>query len=143
MYYKDINSLEELDASKLPIIFASLGVSDLFGSKNDTDSTPLIQSLRRKLQQGYNSLNTAAYYRNITGLMRKHHFAIMSEELVDTNGAPLLHLIEECPGTKPNLFFNSAFDLNIPSNVHFDTPKSAQTSLLILFHLPTSPRDSL
>ncbi|EFN84854.1 hypothetical protein EAI_10312 [Harpegnathos saltator] len=99
MYYRDIDSMEDLDASGLPILFTSFAMSDFFGPKNDTDTTPLIQSLRRKLRHGYNVVKNAAYYRNVTGLVRKHHFPILNEELVDTGGAPLLHLIKECPGT--------------------------------------------
>lgn len=99
MYYQDIDSLEDLDASGLPILFTSFGTSDLFGFMNDTDETLLIQSLRRKLLHGYNAVRNAALCRNVTGLMRKHHFSILSEELVDTDGSPLLHLVRECPGT--------------------------------------------
>ncbi|XP_014489479.1 PREDICTED: uncharacterized protein LOC106752352 [Dinoponera quadriceps] len=99
MYYRDIDSLEDLEASGLPILFTSFGVSDIFGLKKDTDATPLIQSLKRKLQHGYNAVINAAYYRNVSGLMRKHHFSILNEELVNTDGSPMLHLVKECPGT--------------------------------------------
>ncbi|XP_032683151.1 uncharacterized protein LOC116849771 isoform X2 [Odontomachus brunneus] len=99
MYYNDIDSLEDLDASRLPILFTSYSTSDIFGPKNDMDATPLIQSLKGKLQHGYDALKNAAYYRNVTGLIRKHHFAIIGAELVDMDGVPLLHLIKECPGT--------------------------------------------
>lgn len=102
MYYPDIENLHDLDASGLPITWSSGSLTDLFddNDNDDIDSTSLMQSLRRKLQFGVNAVNTAARYRNVSAFARKSYFPIVTEELIDADGGPLLHLVEECPGTK-------------------------------------------
>ncbi|KAL0108841.1 hypothetical protein PUN28_014155 [Cardiocondyla obscurior] len=103
MYYPDIDSLQELDASGLPIILTSASLVDLFDDDNenkdkDVDSVILTQSLRKKMQFGKNAVSSVAYYRNISTFVRKSYFPIVTEELIDADGGPLLHLVKECPG---------------------------------------------
>lgn len=111
MYYPDIDSLHDLDASGLPIFSASASLADLFdddddGDNNDdndnVDSTSLMRSLRKKMQltSDINAISSAAHYRNVSTFARKSHFPIIIEELIDADGGPLLHLVEECPGMK-------------------------------------------
>ncbi|XP_024869798.1 uncharacterized protein LOC112453325 isoform X2 [Temnothorax curvispinosus] len=101
MYYPDIDNLHDLDASGLPISLTSASLADLFDDDDDdddVDSTSLMQSLRKKMQFGTNSISNAAHYRNVSAFARKSYFPIITEELIDTDGGPLLHLVEECPG---------------------------------------------
>lgn len=116
MYYPDIDSLRDLDESGLPISLASFSLIDLFGARDDVNSSAIMRSLRKKLRYGLNTIYNAAYYRNVSGIVREHHFPIISEDLIDANGGPLLHLVEECPGVnvtsrearyKINLFIQS------------------------------------
>lgn len=106
MYYPDINSLRDLDASGLPILSTSNNLIDLFDNDNDNDdddvdSTSFMQNLRKKMQFTFtNAIRSTAHNRNISALARKSFFPIIAEELIDADGGPLLHLVEECPGTK-------------------------------------------
>ncbi|KAG7203008.1 hypothetical protein KM043_010136 [Ampulex compressa] len=99
MYYDDIDTLSDLDKTGLPIQYTSYSMNDLFGPRNDSSASPLIRSLRSKLGYGYKSIKHAAYYRNVTGLIRKHNFPLVRKKLVDTDGSHLLHLAEECPSS--------------------------------------------
>jgi len=106
MYYPDIASLHDLDASELPITLTSGSLNDVFGSEDDTDSTVtdmVMKSLREKLKYGRNSLQNAAYHRNVCGIIRESFLPIFNEEFIDKDGSPLIHLIQECPGM--NVFF--------------------------------------
>jgi len=96
MYYPDIDSLRDLDASGLSISLASFNLIDLFGS-SDANSAVLMKNLRKKLRYGLNSIYNAAYYRNVSGFVREHHYPIIKQELINADGGPLLHLIKECP----------------------------------------------
>lgn len=98
MYYNDIDLLKDLDDSGLPISFISFSLTDLFGNNNDNNTTSIMQNLRKKLQYADNGLKKAACYRNVSGLIREHHFPIIMEELTGEDGAELLHLVKECPG---------------------------------------------
>lgn len=105
MYYPDIVSLHDLDASGLPISLTSASLTDLFDHDNDNnddniDSTSLMQSLRKKMQFGINAVSIAAHYRNVSAFARESYFPIITEELIDVDGGPLLHLVKECPGKR-------------------------------------------
>lgn len=99
MYYPDIDSLRDLDASELPISLTSASLADLFDDDN-IHSTSLMQSLRKKMQFGINAVSIAAHYRNVSAFARESYFPIITEELIDVDGGPLLHLVEECPGMR-------------------------------------------
>ncbi|XP_067208039.1 uncharacterized protein [Linepithema humile] len=98
MYYPDIDSLQDLDASRLPLLLTSISLTDIFGSGNESDTTPVMKSLRKKLEYGENSVKKIAAYRNVSGFIRKNHQPIFNEEFIDEDGSPLLHLVQECPG---------------------------------------------
>ncbi|XP_036146728.1 uncharacterized protein LOC105834943 [Monomorium pharaonis] len=101
MYYPDIESLRDLDASELPIFLTSVSLGDLFDNYDDgidLISSKLMQNLRKKMQFGVNAVRNTAHYQNISAFVRKSYFPIINEELIDANGGPLLHLIKECPG---------------------------------------------
>lgn len=112
MYYPDIDSLRDLDASGLPISLTSVSLADLFDVDRDNnddniESTSLMQSLRKKMQFGINPVSIAAHYRNVSAFARESYFPIITEELIDADGGPLLHLVEECPGMRNRLYKNS------------------------------------
>ncbi|KYM93703.1 hypothetical protein ALC62_15689 [Cyphomyrmex costatus] len=102
MYYPDIKSLHDLDDSGLPISLSSAGLANLFDyDDNDVDST-LMQNLRKKMRfnvTGVNGVISTALYRNTSAFARENYFPVISQELTDADGGPLLYLIKECPGT--------------------------------------------
>lgn len=98
MYYPDMVSLYDLDASGLPLLLTSFNLKDLFGSDHDANSTPIMKSLQGKMKYGLKAMDQVAYYRNVSCFVRENHLPIYNEEYVDDNGSPLLHLIKECPG---------------------------------------------
>ncbi|XP_050450325.1 uncharacterized protein LOC126850903 isoform X2 [Cataglyphis hispanica] len=95
MYYPDINTLRELDASGLVIALASISLTDLF---DDDNSSTVMRNLRSKLRYGENAVVNAAYYRNGSGFAKENYFPAFSAQFVDVDGGPLLHLVKECPG---------------------------------------------
>ncbi|XP_018374119.1 PREDICTED: uncharacterized protein LOC108768249 isoform X1 [Trachymyrmex cornetzi] len=97
MYYPDIDSLHDLDVSGLPISYSSVSLVDLFDDDNDVKLTTM-QNLRKKLQSNENGVISTAHYRNTSAFARERYFPVISEELADADGGPLLHLIKECPG---------------------------------------------
>lgn len=117
MYYPDIVSLRDLDTSELPIFSTSAGLTNLFDDDDDNDddnnvdSTLLMQSLRKKMQltSDINVISSAAHYRNVSAFARESYFPIITEELIDADGGPLLHLVEECPGTKNILVYKNSY----------------------------------
>lgn len=98
MYYPDIENLRDLDASGLLIALASFSLTDLF---DDDGNSTLLRNLRGKLRYAINenAVKNAAYYRNGSGFAKENYFPALSEEYVDVDGGPLLHLVKECPGT--------------------------------------------
>lgn len=96
MYYPDIETLQELDASGLLIALASYWpLNDLF---DDDGNSTLMRSLRSKIRYGENAVDNAAHYRNGSGFGKERYFPSLSMELSDTDGKPLIHMIKECPG---------------------------------------------
>ncbi|XP_011860394.1 PREDICTED: uncharacterized protein LOC105557693 isoform X2 [Vollenhovia emeryi] len=100
MYYPDIDSLRDLDASGLPVLSTSASLGDLFDDNGDVYSTSLMRSLRKKMQltPDVHTLSRVARHRNASAFARESHFPIVIEDLIDADGGPLLHLVEECPG---------------------------------------------
>lgn len=99
VYYRDINTLEELDSSGLPLTLTSFSLNDLFGPENNTDLPRTMQNLRKKMIYGPDSLQRAACYRNVSGFVKESYYPIIKEEHFDASGGHLVHLINECPGT--------------------------------------------
>lgn len=98
MFYEDINSLAELDASNLPIAFSSYSTTDLFGDKDDPDLSPVYKNLQKKMFHMPNALKLAAFHRNISGLLRDQYSPLIYETLIDETGTHMLHRVQECPG---------------------------------------------
>ncbi|XP_011051279.1 PREDICTED: uncharacterized protein LOC105144210 [Acromyrmex echinatior] len=97
MYYPDINSLHDLDVSGLPISFSSASLVDLFNN-DDNNVESALRNLRKKIQFNENGIISTAHYRNTSAFARERYFPVISEELADADGGPLLHLVKECPG---------------------------------------------
>lgn len=95
MYYPDINTLRDLDASGLVIALASSSLTDLF---DDDNNSTVMRNLRSKLRYGENAVYNAAYYRNGSGFAKENYFPAVSAQFVDVDGGPLVHLVKECPG---------------------------------------------
>ncbi|XP_035731999.1 uncharacterized protein LOC118445986 isoform X3 [Vespa mandarinia] len=95
MYYKDIDLLTELDASELPIVFIKYNLNDVF---DDESATSLVlNNLRRKLKHGVQAVRDVTYFRNASGLIRKKHYYLLKNSIVNDDLSPKLHLVKECP----------------------------------------------
>ncbi|XP_076284110.1 uncharacterized protein LOC143210803 [Lasioglossum baleicum] len=97
MFYKDIDSLAELDDSGLPIGFFSFSTTDLFGHADDTDLNPILKRLQKKLVHALDNVEQAALYRNMSGLLREQYYPLVRQSFVDETGTHMLHKVEECP----------------------------------------------
>jgi hypothetical protein len=93
MFYADINTLQELDESELPI---AMGFWNFI--KADSD---LIRSLENKtVYKPHNSLDVVAYQRNLSSCEGKLYTEfLLKMKYVDQDGLPLLHLLNECLST--------------------------------------------
>ncbi|XP_046813908.1 uncharacterized protein LOC124422051 isoform X3 [Vespa crabro] len=95
IYYKDIDLLTELDASELPIVFIKYNLNDVF---DDESATSLVlNNLRRKLKHGVQAVRDVTYFRNASGLIRKKHYYLLKNNIVNDDLSPKLHLVKECP----------------------------------------------
>jgi hypothetical protein len=98
-YYRDINTLEELDASGL---FIGTGSVNLVENTFSTEDSPLVNHLRNKiiyrlLENGI--IDYVAKHQNIAALNRLSN-ALYSVLLYrNSDGTFLLHIVEECPRT--------------------------------------------
>lgn len=97
-YLKDINTLEQLDASGLPTIVGSRSIMDIYGTNGST----LIQSLASKMilrdNTNTTSLFMTANQRKSFSIERKADLNVMiNTNFVDASGRPLVHVVQECP----------------------------------------------
>lgn len=80
-YFKDIETLDELDASGLPVGTSSGSLRNLFGADNDeNDGKPAIRSLAKKFQLINKTepiIEKAAYRRDICSIERLTDIAII------------------------------------------------------------------
>ncbi|XP_076656803.1 uncharacterized protein LOC143361352 [Halictus rubicundus] len=97
MFYKDIDSLSELDASGLPIGFFSFSTTDLFGHADEPELNPILKRLQKKLVHALDNVEQAALYRNMSGLLREQYYPLVKQNFVDKTGTHMLHKVEECP----------------------------------------------
>lgn len=70
-YYKNIDTLTDLDRSGLPIVASSFSLRNLFGSKEA--DTPLLRSLNKKYRiesKNVSAISSAAYSRDMCALER-------------------------------------------------------------------------
>jgi hypothetical protein len=90
-YYKDIDSLKELDESGLPI------APTLFSFA--ADKSKIMTSFERKKvpPTKLNVLPMVAFHRNMTKFERKRDLQLLLKtDYLDKNGEPLLHMVNEC-----------------------------------------------
>ncbi|XP_076392310.1 uncharacterized protein LOC105663757 [Megachile rotundata] len=99
MHYKEIDTLEELDASGLPI-GCTRNTKDIFGTENDVNLNPVRRRLQKKMVYARDSMEMAAVYRNVTSLLRKQHYTLLSGPLRGRHGEKLVHRMRECPVSK-------------------------------------------
>ncbi|KAJ3637061.1 hypothetical protein MTP99_000546 [Tenebrio molitor] len=89
-YYADIDTLEELDQSGLPVAMTVWRFM-----KADSD---LMRRLQNKTIRKYqDSIDSVAYQRNIAMCETKSYLQfLMKTKYVDNDGSPLLHVVDEC-----------------------------------------------
>ncbi|XP_043505702.1 uncharacterized protein LOC122526387 [Polistes fuscatus] len=95
IYYKDIDLLSELDASGLPIVFLKYNLIDAFD--DESMGSPVFNNLRKKFKYGMRALHDATFFRNASGLIRKKHYYLTEQNLLNDDLSPKLHLVKECP----------------------------------------------
>ncbi|XP_015191550.1 PREDICTED: uncharacterized protein LOC107074543 [Polistes dominula] len=95
IYYKDIDLLSELDASGLPIVFMKYNLVDVFA--DESTGSPVLNNLRKKYKYGMRALHDASFFRNASGLIRKKHYYLTEQNLLNDDLSPKLHLVKECP----------------------------------------------
>ncbi|XP_072757068.1 uncharacterized protein [Anoplolepis gracilipes] len=95
MYYPDIDTLRELDASGLPITLSSVSLTDLF---DDENNSTLMRSLQSKMRYSARTRNYAAYYRNVSAFGKEKYLPVINQMYYGVDGKPLLHFVKECPG---------------------------------------------
>jgi hypothetical protein len=93
VFHADINTLQELDESGLPIAMMHWNFP-----KTDSD---LIRSLENKaVRKSQDSLDFVAYQRNLSSCESKAYTEfLMNSKYIDQDGLPLLHIVNECLGT--------------------------------------------
>lgn len=92
-YYPDIDTLDELDKSGLPIA-TSLKVFE-------NDNSDLIKRLQSKITaHNTSSLERAAIFRDVAGVERREDANLLiSTEYIKNNDYPLVHIVNECPSS--------------------------------------------
>ncbi|GLV40573.1 Ionotropic receptor 10a [Carabus blaptoides fortunei] len=96
LYFRDINTLEELDKSGIQIVTSSTSMIEVFGN----DTNPIMQRLKNKiLLYNTSSLDMAANSRNLAAFERKNDASIKvkTEYTRVSDGMEMLHVMNECP----------------------------------------------
>jgi hypothetical protein len=124
MFYADINTLQELDESELPI---AMGYWNFI--KADSN---LLRSLENKtVYKSHDSLDVVAYQRNLSSCESKLYTEfLMKMKYVDQDGLPLLHiLLNECLNTfvLANIVPKGSAFLTVFDNVITKTVESGLT----------------
>lgn len=89
-YYADINTLDQLNRSGLTI-------STALPVFNDSEQTPLIKSLRKRVwASSLRSLERAAYERTVAALERNRDSELYRITYTDADGVSLIHVVDEC-----------------------------------------------
>jgi hypothetical protein len=93
IYNKDVNTLEEVDQLGLPTASVSWGMMS-----NDSD---IVRRLKEKrIDPTPNMFDLVAYQRNLVVFDSKILLQFLSKtKYTDDDGQPLLHIVDECPGT--------------------------------------------
>ncbi|GLV40561.1 Ionotropic receptor 10a [Carabus blaptoides fortunei] len=97
LYFRDINTLEELDKSGMQIVTPSTNFIAMFGN----DTNPIMQRLKNKilLYNMSSSLNIAANSRNLAAFKLKNDakMIIKTDYTRVSDGMEMLHVTNECP----------------------------------------------
>ncbi|EFA05247.1 hypothetical protein TcasGA2_TC015398 [Tribolium castaneum] len=89
-YFREIDTLEELDRSGLPI-------ASNFYSFDGVGSKTIANLKRRKVPSVPHIMDAVAYKRNVAKLERKRDIeAFIKTHYLDKDGTPLLHIVNEC-----------------------------------------------
>ncbi|KAJ3647490.1 hypothetical protein Zmor_019367 [Zophobas morio] len=93
-YYKEINTLEEVDRTGLPIMtFAWLIV-------NDSNSEILTRLKRKSMPDSYDMWDIVAYHRNVVAIDRQFEVEVaLRTNFTGRSGVPLLHIVDESIAT--------------------------------------------
>ncbi|KAK9730563.1 Collagen triple helix repeat (20 copies) [Popillia japonica] len=98
-FFPDINTLNDLLNSDL-MISTNLDILD-------NATSPILKALRQKKTNFIysSSLDRAAYYKDVCAVERKMDAELLLKtEYVDKDGLPLLHIVDECPVSKPLIY---------------------------------------
>ncbi|XP_063924686.1 uncharacterized protein LOC135138639 [Zophobas morio] len=90
LFYQEIDTLEELDQSNLPI------ATNFY--QFDSDGSELMANLKKKrIRYLSNFMSVVAYNRNLALLERKRDVdSIIKTQYLSPDGTPLLHVVNEC-----------------------------------------------
>ena len=90
LFYQEIDTLEELDQSNLPI------ATNFY--QFDSDGSELMANLKKKrVRYLSNFMSVVAYNRNLALLERKRDVdSIIKTQYLSADGTPLLHVVNEC-----------------------------------------------
>jgi hypothetical protein len=93
IYYKDVNTLEEVDQLGLPTASASWGLMN--------DGSDVIKRLKAKrVDPTANMFDLVAYQRNLVVFDTKFLLKfLIKSKYTDDDEQPLLHIVDECAGT--------------------------------------------
>ncbi|XP_046602648.1 uncharacterized protein LOC124296629 [Neodiprion lecontei] len=100
-YYRNLNTLAELDQSGLLIGTTSPNLGDIFG---EDDNSPTLTHLRQKIKifakSKVRTIDKAASGRNIAAIERRNDLMLSTKtKFLDEHGEPILHVVNECPRT--------------------------------------------
>jgi hypothetical protein len=117
-YYADIDTLEEIDQSGLPVAMPAWRFVK-------ADSDLMRRLLNKTIPKSEDSIDFVAYQRNIAMCEVKSYAQFfMKTRYVDNDGLPLLHIVDECLATfllgtvmpKDSAFFDSFQQCHHPSD---------------------------
>ncbi|GAB0087902.1 uncharacterized protein DMENIID0001_022640 [Sergentomyia squamirostris] len=95
--FKDINTLEELDASGMYIETPSDQLIEIFGE----NGSPLLESLKKKLRQNHEMSMNRSLNRNVVTIGRMGDSPIIIEMMyTNPDGSPKIHVVKQCPRTQ-------------------------------------------
>ncbi|KAK0178448.1 hypothetical protein PV328_002396 [Microctonus aethiopoides] len=101
IFYRPIETLEELDASGLTIATSSPNLGDIFGPNNHPEKSSTLSRLANKIKNVENdnisTIEKTAFRRNVAAIYREDVFLIEQHRYVNFKGRSLVHLVPDCP----------------------------------------------
>lgn len=103
IFYRPIETLEELDTSGLTIATSSPNLGDIFGPNNhlEKSSSSTLSRLANKIKNVENdnisTIEKTAFKRNVAAIYREDVFLIEQHRYVNFKGRSLVHLVPDCP----------------------------------------------